>query len=833
MATRLKLRVCTWNVGNAAPPADLSRWLGISTDTFDIIVIGVQECVYSSEKPVSDKAVTPRGNAPGNVVTRTDSPQTPVRKASGRFRLLSRALKSVRRTLPRSSHTVFENVLSNMSTPTATDVPNMATSLSRNAHDLNDLRRHKTDGTGEKCSMVMNASPRSGALTPVANENQPAESRHPFRRGMSECAFLYPLPADLDESRLVQARVENSRVAPPPLPPFLAAIDDPLSIDDLPTNVSLRIDAASGLPIRPNGRELQSEAHDSISGNRPTADRSPLSSEQSLENTDTDVETDTDVDCSPVHHPRSPTLAALYNLGSPHQRKFERAVTNAMPEGYTLVSKRQMMEMNLLVYVHDRHRDRVEKQEVVAEATGIGNIVGNKGGVAAKITIDGTSFCFINAHLAAHEGKKFREQRHEDVMEIMRSFEKHKSARVPFMHQFDHIFWMGDLNYRLDTAKMIPAAASWPHEARFAYVTRLINEGRLCDLANLDELRHAMAQQEVFTGFAEGPLSFSPTFKVQRGGNGVNTEYQSSRIPSYCDRVLWRSKPMHASHVKQREYNCVPCFVTSDHKPVYATFDVVIPRKVGWLPLSAPAYSHKCTLDFLKLEVHCPSLSRCTKPISSDEEMRISLVGNGALDGWNGTDGSDGSEDLDEPNLVAKRPRGKEYTQRGNEISTAERRGKREGGEIIAALHGDGFFIEKRTYKVRIHPHHSRYASCYDELPCIAVKPVDNLNSLMYKYVTIAFRQGKHRYSSACVLPVASMINGHRHRVTKTLDLTKHGRVIGSVDVDVQLNVCQDGWVDSKGRNVLPLSPKTRHVSGDSSLGYEGRGFFFGTDASD
>jgi len=66
-------------------------------------------------------------------------------------------------------------------------------------------------------------------------------------------------------------------------------------------------------------------------------------------------------------------------------------------------------------------------------------------------------------------------------------------------------------------------------------------------------------------------MTFSPTFKVNRvAGN----EYKDQRIPSYCDRVLWKSMPSLAFCVKQVSLRSLPEVSTSDHKPVVAEFAV-------------------------------------------------------------------------------------------------------------------------------------------------------------------------------------------------------------------------------------------------------------------
>ena len=51
--------------------------------------------------------------------------------------------------------------------------------------------------------------------------------------------------------------------------------------------------------------------------------------------------------------------------------------------------------------------------------------------------------------------------------------------------------------------------------------------------------------------------------------------HKKQRIPSYCDRVLWKSMAPLASLVAQTSLSSVEAVSTSDHKPVVATFDVM------------------------------------------------------------------------------------------------------------------------------------------------------------------------------------------------------------------------------------------------------------------
>jgi len=86
-----------------------------------------------------------------------------------------------------------------------------------------------------------------------------------------------------------------------------------------------------------------------------------------------------------------------------------------------------------------------------------------------------------------------------------------------------------------------------------------------------DQLRHAMENKKVFLGFQEGfPMTFPPTFKVKRG---VDTcIYEEKRSPAWCDRIVWRS--FEGRGLAQRSYDYAPGITTSDHKPVFATFEL-------------------------------------------------------------------------------------------------------------------------------------------------------------------------------------------------------------------------------------------------------------------
>ena len=75
--------------------------------------------------------------------------------------------------------------------------------------------------------------------------------------------------------------------------------------------------------------------------------------------------------------------------------------------------------------------------------------------------------------------------------------------------------------------------------------------------------------------------------------------YNPQRIPSWCDRVLWRSYPM--CSCEQTAYRAVPYVDTSDHTPVASTFAVRV-----MLPADAES---KATGDLYQWELAISSVS--------------------------------------------------------------------------------------------------------------------------------------------------------------------------------------------------------------------------------
>ncbi|KAG1671878.1 hypothetical protein FOA52_003445 [Chlamydomonas sp. UWO 241] len=80
------------------------------------------------------------------------------------------------------------------------------------------------------------------------------------------------------------------------------------------------------------------------------------------------------------------------------------------------VSSRRLMDIALFVYVRTDLSNLTQLLDGATVAAGIGNVVGNKGGVAISISLAGARLLLVGCHLAAHDN--FLERRNADYARI-------------------------------------------------------------------------------------------------------------------------------------------------------------------------------------------------------------------------------------------------------------------------------------------------------------------------------------------------------------------------------------------------------------------------------
>ncbi|KDO33046.1 hypothetical protein SPRG_01861 [Saprolegnia parasitica CBS 223.65] len=230
------------------------------------------------------------------------------------------------------------------------------------------------------------------------------------------------------------------------------------------------------------------------------------------------------------------------------------------PTSYIKLRSHALTAMHNMVFVHTSVLPLVTGLESDAIATGIGNQLGNKGGVGIGFQLGLTRFAFINAHFEAHQSQHALKRRNANFEKSTPSSDcslKGDDHVGPISDVFDRVFWSGDLNYRIDgTRRMID--------------TLLARDMHNVLLAN-DQLTKERDAQRVFQRFHEGPLHFRPTYKFDKGSDVYDTSAKQ-RIPSWTDRILYATLQPHT--IQLRSYESHMEIKTSDHRPVSAVFDV-------------------------------------------------------------------------------------------------------------------------------------------------------------------------------------------------------------------------------------------------------------------
>lgn len=245
---------------------------------------------------------------------------------------------------------------------------------------------------------------------------------------------------------------------------------------------------------------------------------------------------------------------------------------------YTLVTFKSYWEIRLAVFVRNQLKHLISGLTTHKEATGIGNVLGNKGGRIVAFFWNQTALGFGNAHLAAHTG--FTAARNQNARDILKNshvgLPRPAGAKGPVKpstcNQFDYFFFFGDLNYRLeffdDKDTNNPTL-----ESHIRIVQNIEVPGGRKMLFAHDQLNREMKTKQVFYKFEEGnPWEFRPTFKMERHEDFL---YTTQRAPAWTDRILWR-KLDDNENFELMHYNSAEMMKTSDHKPVVASFTIPV-----------------------------------------------------------------------------------------------------------------------------------------------------------------------------------------------------------------------------------------------------------------
>ncbi|ERE80842.1 phosphatidylinositol 3,4,5-trisphosphate 5-phosphatase 2 isoform X3 [Cricetulus griseus] len=266
---------------------------------------------------------------------------------------------------------------------------------------------------------------------------------------------------------------------------------------------------------------------------------------------------------------------------------------------YRPIAMQSLWNIKVAVLVKPEHENRISHVSTSSVKTGIANTLGNKGAVGVSFMFNGTSFGFVNCHLTSgNEKTTRRNQNYLDILRLLSLGDRQLSA-FDISLRFTHLFWFGDLNYRLDMD--------------IQEILNYISRREFEPLLRVDQLNLEREKHKVFLRFSEEEISFPPTYRYERGSRDTYAWHKQkptgvrTNVPSWCDRILWKSYP--ETHIICNSYGCTDDIVTSDHSPVFGTFEVGVTSqfisKKGLSKTSDQAY-----IEFESIEAIVKTASR-------------------------------------------------------------------------------------------------------------------------------------------------------------------------------------------------------------------------------
>ncbi|KAJ3402490.1 hypothetical protein HDV05_008492, partial [Chytridiales sp. JEL 0842] len=207
-------------------------------------------------------------------------------------------------------------------------------------------------------------------------------------------------------------------------------------------------------------------------------------------------------------------------------------------EPYSKIASKQLVGMLIIVYAKYSHVANITEVSTESVGTGILGLMGNKGSTGCRFRFYDSYFCFINSHLAADTNQVAR--RNQDYNEICKRLQYSVTNSYPDyfsyvlknpwvtntsditnssnvqpgktlcgIHDTDHLFWLGDLNYRVPVGNA---------EAKL-----LIQKGDVEKLLQSDQLLIEKANRRAFADYEEAKISFLPTYKYDVGTSQYDT----------------------------------------------------------------------------------------------------------------------------------------------------------------------------------------------------------------------------------------------------------------------------------------------------------------------
>ena len=291
----------------------------------------------------------------------------------------------------------------------------------------------------------------------------------------------------------------------------------------------------------------------------------------------------------------------IMNLFFWDKSQFELDLAEFFGKDYVRLNTETLGGIHLIIFIKKIHKNYILDYYKEYIKTGFYGLIGNKGGIGIGFKMYNLSFFFINCHLSCgFYNSLFRNY----------DFDYIKKNIHPNLEKYDIIIWMGDFNYRVNKT--------------MEEIEDIYKNKKEMSLLEYDQMNNEIKNYNLkMSGFKEGKIDFLPTYKYSDDYKNEIVCDMQEHIPSWTDRIFYKvnedkvkfeekneknkykeEKPiiedakeencesdcyeeedgpkdnkkeyLNEIYFKLVKYNSMQNIVYSDHKPVYAYFDVNI-----------------------------------------------------------------------------------------------------------------------------------------------------------------------------------------------------------------------------------------------------------------
>ena len=317
------------------------------------------------------------------------------------------------------------------------------------------------------------------------------------------------------------------------------------------------------------------------------------------------------------------TSIVVYSMspggGSNCESFWFNLVTTTLGTEYGVIGQQSLWHMRLIILCRTSLIPSVSSVSISSESCGIAHVLGNKGGICITFNINCMSYCIISCHLNAHSGNA--ERRNSDIIQLLSKYKPHRRD----INTYHCIVVCGDLNYR------------WCG-INTEHVMNCIDTNNQLLLSQYDELNCMLQSNSILYGYIDSDVNYWPTYKyinqkslykhvqkidiAQLQHNKDNDTqaivkplrsslYTSKRAPAYTDRILYKVRS--GVQIELIESNDIECINTSDHRPIYAVYQIGLDTSIHNQPCSnttAPVQSYDSLSPYqhhISIDHHIPS----------------------------------------------------------------------------------------------------------------------------------------------------------------------------------------------------------------------------------